>query len=316
VTTPLRLTPGIHRGIPAAAYFADPCPNPSLTQSIAKIMLDQSPRHAWEHHSRLNPNWQPDEPDYRKERAIGNAAHKLIIGRGKEIAVAPFADWRNKDAKKFRDDAVAAGHEPILTEHHEHALAMVAEAREQIAAVGWDAFDTETGDGEVVLVWEENGFWFRSMVDWLLRDLRTVYDYKSSGGSFAPHVVGVKLADDGWDIQAAMIERGLDRLDPKGAGRRLFRFVAQENYPPYALLPVELTEAHLTMGRKKLEVAIDLWRACITADKWPRYPARVQRPEYPGWMETRWLEREVEYAENGIGNNWGRELQAPITAAE
>jgi hypothetical protein len=217
--------PGIYTGMAAAEYFADPCPVPSLTQSVAKVLIDRSPAHAKIEHPRLTPPEPDDEPDkYDAAKAIGNAAHAMAIGRGKLIAVAAFDDWRKKDAQAFRADALAAGKEPILERHHECALAMVAAARAQLDAIGWtDAFTQ--GEGEVVIAWKEGETWFRSMIDWM-PNTRILYDYKTSAASLAPHLIAPKMEGDGWHVQAAMHERGLDVLDPAGAGRRKFRFIA------------------------------------------------------------------------------------------
>jgi hypothetical protein len=35
--------PGIYPGVSSADYFADPCPTPSLTQSLCKILIERSP---------------------------------------------------------------------------------------------------------------------------------------------------------------------------------------------------------------------------------------------------------------------------------
>jgi hypothetical protein len=48
-------TPGYHR-INAEKYHADPCVVPSLSSSIAKILLRESARKAWFSHPRLNPD--------------------------------------------------------------------------------------------------------------------------------------------------------------------------------------------------------------------------------------------------------------------
>lgn len=295
------LAQGIHIDVPEKIYHADPAPEPSLNQSLAKVLVEQSPRHAFVLHPRLNPNFEKDEGSYNKARAIGNAAHALMLGRGKQIAIADFKDFRSKDAQLFRETAEAKGQEVILAAHMGDAKAMIREAREQLEDCGWgDAFDPKKGNSEVVAIWQDGGVWCRTMIDWLRDDHLVVYDFKTGGGVFAPHVVGDKIVDDGWDVQGAMIERALDCLLPKHAGRRTYRFVAQENYEPYALVAVELTEAHLTMGRKKLAVAMDLWRLCTTTNKWPRYPSRVVRPEYPAYKESKWLEREADYHDSGI----------------
>lgn len=293
--------PGIFTDFDVAAYHADCCPAPSLNQSLVKVILDQSVGHAKCEHPRLKVDAQSvDEPTekYDAAKAIGNAAHLLLIGRGKKLKVFDAPNWNatgmGKGAKtqllEDRDRAIADGFEPILQKHHDRALQMADRAREQLNQANW-LEDFRVGDGEVVVAWQEDGFWFRSLIDWRLTTILT--DYKSTGMSVAPHVLGRLAVDAGWDIQAAFQERGLDVLDPEGAGRRRFRFFAQENYPPYAGVPVELTEAWLTMGRKKVAMAVDAWKDAMSSSSWPLYPPGVQRPEYPGWHESQWLNREI-----------------------
>lgn len=292
------IAPGIYRDFSIEDYYRDPAPEPSLSQSIAKVLLDQSPAHAAMEHPRLKPHAQDDDEieKYSAVQAIGSAAHRLLIGRGKEIAIGSFDAWRTKEAKQFREDAETGGRIPILSKHFDRASEMVEAAREQLDDIGWhDAF--RVGHGEVCLIWQEGPTWFRTLVDW--EASLTEYDYKSGGVSFAPHDIGFKMERDGWHIQGAMHERGYDALDPQNAGRRKFRFVAQENYPPYALVGVELTENWLTMGRKALEMVIPVWRQCLANKRWPAYPPTVIRPEFPGFKESRFLQREMEAAEMG-----------------
>lgn len=296
--------PGIYCNFPEADYFADPAPQPSLTQSIAKIMLEQSPLHAWAAHPRLGKA-QADDDDstekYDKAKAIGNAAHRELIGRGKEIAVGDFDSWRGKEAAAFKAAAIDKSHVPILAEHHGAALALAEATRAQLGDAGWTDCFTQ-GEGEVVLAWSEgegdDKIWLRTMIDWMVTP-QVLYDLKTSAGSFAPHAIAYKIDDDGWDVQAAMHERALAVLDPDGRGRRTFRFIAQEQKPPYAMVPVELTEHHLALGRRKLAVAINLWRACMKAKRWPGYPAEPIRPEVNPFREKSWIEREVRMVDAG-----------------
>lgn len=288
------MKPGIYRDIDSAAYYADPCEQPSLSQSIAKIILDHSPLHAKLEHPRLCPVKADEDEDaekYMKAQAIGNAAHKMLLGRGKEVDVLDFDNFRTKEAKMAREIAEKAGRVVILEKHMTGAEAMVAAARAQIAKHEANLTFKE-GSGEVAIICEDDGVWLRSLVDWLGFDLRRCDDYKSGGVSVAPHVIGLRMVDQGWDIQAAMQERILDVLDPEGAGRRKHRFIAQENMPPYALTVCELSESVMTMGRKKLQQAISMWRSCTKMNRWPGYPNRVVMPEYPGFKEKQWLDRE------------------------
>lgn len=288
--------PGIFYDVPDADYRADPCPLPSLTQSLCKILLEKSPAHARLEHPRLcPPSASDDEPaeKYDSARAIGDAGHAMMIGRGKDIAEADFPNFMSKDAKAFRDAPEHAGKIVILSKHLRRAAAMVNASRAALELINWDSAFTN-GAGEVVIAWQEHEFWFRSLIDWKADTIPACYDYKSTGMSIAPHTVGFLIEKAGWHIQAAMHERGLNILEPSDAGRHKFRFLAQENYPPYAALPIELGEHWLTMGRKKVQHAIDVWEQCIEMDRWPAYPLLPVTPEYPSFKEAQWLAREVE----------------------
>jgi len=287
--------PGIYRGIDTADYFADPCPQPSLSQSLCKILLERSMGKVKESHPRLAaPVDEDDEAEkYVKAQAIGNAAHKLMIGRGKEIEIIQFGDFRKNDAKDLRDAAIADGRVPILEKHFGAAERMVAAARDQLSRhKDRDAFTA--GAGEVALIWQDGDIWCRALVDWLHDDLRTVDDYKTSGMSMAPHVIGLRAQAAGWEIQAAFIERGLDALDPDGRGRRLFRFIGQEQDGlPHALTSMHMDEHWMTMGRKKVAAAMAKWRVSLRLDRWPLYGNQPVVPEYPGFKESQWLDREM-----------------------
>lgn len=287
-------TAGIYPGFPEADYFADPCVKPSLTQSVAKILLDQSPLHAWHAHPRLNPDYRRDED---RKYDVGNIAHKLILGRGKNVVVLDFDDWRTKAAKEAREAAAADGKLGVLGKHFALADRMVIAAREQLEHRGLSHMFRD-GDGEVVAAWQEGDIWLRQMIDWLTPDRLTFADFKTTEMNAAPHQIPRMMVNAGWPIQAAMGERGLNAIDPQNAGRRKFFFVVQETERPYCLNVVEITEGALTMGRKQLDMAVAQWRHCIEADRWPGYPPEIVRPEYPGWHETQVLAREIEHEDH------------------
>ncbi|SEE79265.1 AAA domain-containing protein [Bradyrhizobium lablabi] len=55
---------------------------------------------------------------------------------------------------------------------------------------------------------------------------------------------------------------------------------------------MHMDEHWMTMGRKKVAAGVALWRASTQANRWPGYPHKAIVPEYPGWQETKWLDRE------------------------
>lgn len=294
----MTLLPGIHLNISSADYFSDPAPYPSLTQSIAGVLLNRSPRHAALAHPRLNPAYEPYED---KKFAIGNAAHQLLIGRGKELAVFDAPDWNatgmGKGAKTElhaqRDEALLAGKVPILDHQHDRALLMAESLREQVATIPgcYGAFDaTAGGSGEVVIIAEYQGIYLRSMVDWM-RSTTHLDDLKTTGISASPDRLPYAMADGEWDLQAAMQERILDVLDPSNRGRRHHYFYLQENDDPYEVAVCELPESVMTLGRAKLDRAIAIWSDCIAQNRWPGYARVVHTPAYPPYLEARAVEK-------------------------
>ena len=283
---------GLYRDYPVADYFADPAPAPSLTQSIAKLIIERSPLHAWHAHPRLNPKFEPDDAT---KYDLGTVAHALMIGRGRELVILDaYDDWRTNEAKRRREEAREEGRLAVLGKHFNLAVQMTAAARVQLSArKEHELFRAGSGAGEVMTLWKEHDIWLRQLIDWLTDDHLTFCDYKTTAESAAPQALGRKMAADGWHIQAAMAERGLNAIEPKAAGRRRYLFVVQETDEPYALNVVEITEGALLMGRKMLNYAVDHWRACIKTGTFPAYPPHIVRPEFPGWAETEWLNREI-----------------------
>lgn len=303
--------PGLYPDISSTDYFDDPCPLPSFSQSIGKVILAHSPAHARVKHPRLAPTGDDVDEEvekYVKAQAIGNAAHLLMLRRGKVLEIFDAPNWNatgmGKGAKTQlhadRDAAIAAGKTPILEHHFAVAEAMVARARQIIAEHGFaDDWSADAGQAEVMIAWEEDGTWFRSLVDWLLRPTksgaRVVYDYKSTGLSVAPSNLSKLMGDAGWPVQGAMHERGLTVLEPQCAGRLIHRFVAQEQFPPYEVTISDLPESTMVMGRKLLGRAVSKWQHAMRTNRWAGYPRVVQQPTYPEWQENRILE--AEYAE-------------------
>src|SRR5689334_5544259 len=123
--------PGIYR-IPLNEYIADPAPEPSLNAGTAHRILEESPRHAWEQHPRLNPNYS-NEQSSRLD--LGTIAHALLLEHDdSRVVVIDADDWRTKTAKEERDVARALGKLPILKALYEEAKDMVSVARREIAA--------------------------------------------------------------------------------------------------------------------------------------------------------------------------------------
>jgi hypothetical protein len=279
--------PGIYT-LEAKDYHADPCPAPSLSASIALPLLHRSPRHAWSGHPRLNTKGASRTG--RRDMDLGTAVHRLVLGRGPELHLIDADSYRTKAAQAERDEASAAGHQPILTADLERAEAIAAAARVRLDLDlnGWRG-----GDAEAVLAWREEGAWCRGMLDMLSKDRRTVLDLKTTNLSAEPSTASRTLFSMSYHFKAAFYERGLDVLDPENIGRRRFLFLFIEAEPPYECALIVPDEAAMTIARKQVTAAIALWQRCMESDQWPGYPAGVHMATLPSWLEKQWLDREL-----------------------
>lgn len=280
--------PGVYE-ISAEDYHADPCPAPSLSSSMAKIIYNRTPLHAWKAHPRLNPNFEADTAD---KFDMGSAAHALILGDPKHFEIIDAADWRTKEAKAARDAARAAGKIPLLTEQWDRVNTMVTFGLTQLAHHG-DARGAFTkGKPEQTLIWQEDGIWCRARLDWLPESGSIFHDYKSTDASASPDAWQRILFSLGFDIQAAFYRRGIRALglceNPE------FKFIVQETDDPFALCVIGLMPGAIDLAdSKKVAEAIRRWKWCLTNGRWPGYPNRTCYVDAPAWHETEVLAREV-----------------------
>lgn len=263
------LTQGVHL-IGEERYHADPCVEPSLSASIATTLLTHSPKHAWQAHPRLNPDWQPTH-DQRFD--IGSAAHALVLGDEAKFEIVDADDYRTKEAKAARDEAYEGGRIPLLIAQWERVKSMHAAAVTQLTLHDDKPFIQ--GKPEMALVWQEGSIWCRCLLDWLPHDPQegqTFFDYKTTSASANPDVVDRRLFGTGADIQAAFYLRGIKAVFGIDA---TFAFVIQETEPPYALCVVDFDRETMDVAERKVERAIALWGECLATDRWPAYRGTV-----------------------------------------
>jgi hypothetical protein len=294
MSEPLRLPAGLHFDVPAEAYHLDPAPEPSLSSSLAKVLLEQSPRHAWHQHPRLNPDMPPDA-DPTRAKEIGTAVHKLALGRGGDLMLIEAADYKSGLAKTVRARAAAEGMCPILAPDMEKAEAIATAVCAQIAQVH-DCHGFLTAPAEIVgIAKDATGAWLRCMMDkFEERDgSAIIWDLKTGDQSAEPSSLGRRIANMGFEVSAALYERVVLTLRPDLAGRLTFRWIFVENEHPHLISVGELDNAGLEIGRKKAAAAIALWNRCLRDDNWPGYPAQIVIAEYPPFAESAWLAREI-----------------------
>ncbi|EHM01193.1 hypothetical protein HMPREF9946_02197 [Acetobacteraceae bacterium AT-5844] len=287
------MQPGIY-DLPAGAYHRDPCPGPSLSASMATILLEQSPLHAWHAHPKLNPEWE--EGDSSREQDEGTALHALFLEHQDIVAVLEFDSYQTAAARQARDEARRAGKIPVLTARWAELQKVAPALRRQLVThqQAPDAFTK--GRPEQTLLWQQETrfgpIWCRSRIDWLPDDAGWwIDDLKTVGTSAAPSTWAKSLLDKGAPLQHAFNCAGSAAL--RGKAPKGVRFVGIERDPPHALSIVALGPELVLLGEERMRIACELWAQCLRDNQWSGYPPFVTRLDAPGYLTLRWEEKKA-----------------------
>jgi hypothetical protein len=260
----------------ATEYHADPAIRPSLSNSIAQILIDQSPAHAWLKHPRLNPNY---EPETNSKFDLGSAAHVMLLERRDDCIVRVQADdWRTKAAREARDAAQANGQYAVLERQYSDIEMMVKAARDFVDETELKGIFA-TGEAEQTVMWQEGNTHCRIRPDLLSADRSIILDYKTTP-SAAPEAFIMQIGRMGYDLQAEYYVRGVEDLT---GVEPTFVFLCQESKPPYACSLVALSNAYREVGRAKVNQALKLWGECMTTNEWFGYSTKVHYADPKPW---------------------------------
>ena len=270
-----------------ADYFADPCPQPALSASIAGIIWHSSPLHGWYAHPKLNPDYQPFES---ATFDLGSAAHAIVLEQDRsKLAIIHADDWRTKAAKEERDVARDAGKIPVLARQAADIYTMADAAIEAVKDSELDGI-FQDGKPEQSIIVQDGDIWLRGRLDWLTNDNKIILDYKTVGKSDNPEsFLRGSVFQYGYDIQVAMYQRLVQAVTgetPK------FVWLAQETEAPYACSLMGASPSLIESGNRKLDYVIKQWRECMKTGIWPAYGKRIAWLEAPAYELAKLEERE------------------------
>jgi hypothetical protein len=293
IPAPLRIDqPGIYT-MPELDYHADPvAAAPSLSRSIAQVIIEASPAHAYAQHPRLGGKAPTGPASGDDDMDVGTAAHALFLEGQNKIERVPFTAYRSNEAKAARDAILAAGRIPLKPPQYDAAMRVV-EALEN--------FRNRTGlftkgKPEQTLIWNEGDHWGRCRVDWLPDDpAAPLLDLKTTGGLATPSAWGRTCWQFGADLQASMYPRACEFVRGESPGGMLF--VVVENSPPYAIRVFALDPVAVEVGHAKAAAARAVWVQCLAAKRWPSYPLEPEWILPPPWIVRQWEETRI----GGIG---------------
>ena len=270
--------------VEARLYHADAlAPTPSLSHSILRTLLDQSPRHALYAHPRISP--EPLDEDSTAAMDDGTVLHHLLLGGGTPPVIISADSFRTAAAKDQRDAARAAGRVPILAhklvELSRCADAVKAQLRERTECADFFA----PGRSEVTMLWQElEGdaceFWCRSLVDRLPDDpAAPLFDLKSVA-NLTTSDRWPRATRAGYGSQAAFYLRGARTL---GRTPREVRFILFEREPPYCVHIAVPGQTVIERGEKDVKDAVMKWIAGLHFDEWPGVSTEAEYFELPQW---------------------------------
>ena len=300
--TTLPLGPGIH-DISPEAYHQDPCSVPSLSSTLARLILNRSPRHAWTAHPRLNPDFEGRDS---KTFDIGRAAHRAVLGKGGDFVAYPEAMLAKNgaastsEAKEWAQEMRSRGLTPLKATEVEAIHDMAAEIMGRISHMG---ITFPPSRSEMTAIAEIDGVMCRAMIDHAPEDPRLpLWDIKTTTDASA-EAVRRSIMAYGYDMQAAHYTEVWKAATGEA---RSFLFVFVEKDAPNECCLVELGGDSMEMARRRTARARQMWGHCLQSGNWPGYPSEVIRMDLPEFYQARWLERET--YEAAVKADTGRDI--------
>lgn len=280
--------PGTYR-IAADEYHADPCVKPSLSSSLAKVLLAQSPIHAWTASPRLNPDFEStDSPTFD----IGRAAHRAILGAGGDYVEIP-QDYlasngatSTKAAKEFIEQARESGLTPLKSDVINQIDFMRRKAETRLHE---NSIVIDPDRSELSAFAEISGCWVRSMFDNIPSNpALPIYDLKTCE-SATPDACMRAIMNYGYDVQDAHYRAVWKAATGEDRG---LVFIFQEKKAPSEICVIELSNEDRDIADRKIARARDIWKMSVDTGRWSGYPAGVSTLRLPTFFHAKWMERE------------------------
>lgn len=283
-------------GMPEKVYHADPCETPSLSSSTLADMIESTEIEAKLNNQRLNPNHKPDEDTDASE--LGTIAHDFILrGERGTYEVAPFDDWRKKEAQDMKKSIQSRGLIALNRTTEERIIpavkAMKKALYEQLDAHHDYPGIMRIGKSELSLFAHDGDIWNRARVDWWEESKGfedVIVDYKTTGLGFDQWEKQQLWGDNAKYLQDLHYRR-VRQLLTSAPSR--FIFVVQRTKEPFLIRVIEIDQScrdemqrRYEWGRKKF---INCLKTGVFAGEFPR----TFQSSPPPWVVQRWEAQEM-----------------------
>jgi hypothetical protein len=269
---------GLHDDLSNADYHAD---KTSLSSSGARKILPPSTPAAFRYE-------QDNPPTPTKTFDYGNAAHKLVLGNGPELAVIDHDTWNTKEAKAEVKEARERGAIPLKQAEMDMVTAMAAAIQKHPLAAA--LLDPAWGAPE------QSGFWIdgptgirrRVRFDWLpsIQSGRLIIpDYKTAADA-SDRVMEREIEKYGYNCQADWYEEAARAFGLGGEDAELL-LIVQEKKPPHLINVIGIEFGSRIIGGAKNRAAIETFAECTATGVWPGYGDEPNYLALPHYAETR-----------------------------
>lgn len=269
-------------------YHRDPAPEPSLSSSIAKLMLSRSALHGWHAHPRLGQGEREEKDVFD----LGQLAHKLVLGKGRQIEVIDAGDYRKPATRELRDEARRAGKIPALEPVYANAVVAAKTIKDRLEGFGI----VLSGESEVALIWQEQSghgpVWARCMIDHVVErnGKLTIYDFKTTRNAH-PAACTRAVVNYGYDVQQAAYTRAAEAWRPALSPRDIdFVFLFAEMAAPFGVTPGRLDDVLVRHGQDGWLRSVETFAESTHTGRWSGYASEIVTFTAPGWLLANELE--------------------------
>lgn len=272
-------------------YHNDPCEGISLSSGMAKSLLYKTEIQTWLNSKRLNRDCKSKAT---KAMDLGNLAHAKILGKGSAYEVAPFKDFRTKEAREAKEQILAAGKIALSETEADKILPSVAAMHDrlhsQLAEHSEYGDLFADGESEVSAFANDGDIWNRARFDRLRND-GLIVDYKTTGLSIEQWEKN-QLWSDGGFLQEVHYRRVYELV--KGEKPKDFVYVVQESFAPYLVRVVVLDESIREEIERRYNYARQRFIDCLASDKWRGHPPITAHSFPAPWVVKAWEVTEAE----------------------
>lgn len=207
-----------------------------LSPSIAKILLDKSPKHAWQAHRLLGG--ESKKPSAAQVK--GHAIDKLAFQVGTEPVKFDY-----KLSEKVYDEA------QIVAGHIKDALLVRGIFGHPQYRLEWTSNGVDCSG--VVDLWDS--------VSWKFYELKTTHD-------LSDYNITKQIELYRYNLQMAAYSQGLYKINPTSVAPEGI-FIFAETAAPYDVRFVKMSQRMLDDGRDDWDRAGTIWADCIAKNEWP-----------------------------------------------